>query len=222
MSTLSENINRTIEDLNKIRDAIINTGVGMPENENVDNYASWIAMMKPDFKLEINMSSTEIPPEGGSVTITITSNTDWVIQYAPTTTQFVFSATSGRGDAVVTVTALANHDKDIAIVGSVSCPHDSSLIKLIGISQEKFIETLSVSPTNIQFQNLIGDTAEITITSNTTWYAISSGPFSIFPASGDKNGTVEITTLAANDADGSVTITTQYDNLEQVVTITQR
>lgn len=64
MSTLSENINRTIEDLNKIRDAIINTGVGMPENENVDNYASWIAMMKPDFKLEINMSSTEIPPEG--------------------------------------------------------------------------------------------------------------------------------------------------------------
>lgn len=222
MATLSENITRAIQDLNDIRDAIINTGIGMPENENVDNYAGWIAMMKPDLKLEINMSSTEIPPEGGSIRITITSNTDWVIQYAPTTTQFVFSATSGKGDAVVTVTALANHDKDIAIVGSVSCPHDSSLTKVIGITQDKFVETLSVSPTNIQFKNVVGTSATITVTSNTEWHAIVSGPFSISPTNGNGNGTIEVTTLGANDADGSVTITTQYDSLEQVVTITQR
>ena len=40
MATLSQNITRAIQDLNDIRDAIINTGIGMPENENVDNYAS--------------------------------------------------------------------------------------------------------------------------------------------------------------------------------------
>ena len=33
-------------------------------------------MMKPDLKLEVSISSGTIPPEGGSVTITITSNTD--------------------------------------------------------------------------------------------------------------------------------------------------
>lgn len=222
MATLSENITRAIQDLDSIRDAIINTGIPMPETENVDNYADWIAMMKPDFKLEINMSSTEIPPEGGSVTITITSNTDWVIQYAPTTTQFVFSATSGRGDAVVTVTALANHDKDIAIVGSVSCPHDGSLIKPIGIFQEKFIETLSVSPTSVTLRNMIGDSADVRVTSNTRWNAIVSGPFNIDKNNGTGNGYITISAAAGNDANGTLTITTQYQHVEATVSITQR
>lgn len=219
MATLSQNITRAIQDLNDIRDAIINTGVGMPENENADSYAGWIAMMKPDFKLEISISNNTIPAEGGSTTIIITSNTDWEITYVGT---FTFSATSGRGNATVTVSAPINHGADRVVVGNVHCVHNTSIMRPFGISQEKFIETLSVSPTNIQFQNLIGTTAEITITSNTAWHAVVSGPFSIFPVSGDKNGTVEITTLAANDADGSVTITTQYDKLEKVVTITQR
>lgn len=39
MATLSENITRAIQDLDSIRDAIINTGMPMPETENVDNYA---------------------------------------------------------------------------------------------------------------------------------------------------------------------------------------
>lgn len=219
MATLSQNITRAIQDLNDIRDTIINTGVGMPENENVDNYASWIAMMKPDFRLEISVSSGTIPPEGGSVTITITSNTYWEITYVGT---FTFSATSGRGNATVTVSAPINHDSDRMVVGNVHCVYDTSIMRPFGINQEKFIETLSVSPTNIQFQNLIGDTAEITVTSNTTWHAVSSGPFSIFPTSGNGNGTIKVTTLEASNADGNVTIATQYNNLEKVVTITQR
>lgn len=219
MATLSQNITRAIQDLNDIRDAIINTGIGMPENENVDNYASWIAMMKPDLKLEISISSGTIPPEGGSVTITITSNTDWEIEY---TGSFTFSATSGKGNATVTVSASANHDADRMVIGNVHCVQDTSIKHAFEISQDKFTETLSVSPTSVTFRNVVGTTAEITVTSNTAWHAVVSGPFSIFPASGDKNGTVEITTLAANDADGNVTITTQYDKLEKVVTITQR
>lgn len=219
MATLSENITRTIQDLNDIRDAIINTGVGMPENENVDNYAGWIAMMKPDFKLEISISNNTIPAEGGSTTIIITSNTDWEITYVGT---FTFSTTSGRGNATVTVSAPINHDADRMVIGNVHCVHDTSLMHPFGINQEKFVETLSVSPTNIQFQNLIGDTAEITVTSNTEWNAVVSGPFSISPTNGNGNGTIKVTTLEASDANGNVTITTQYDNLEQVVTITQQ
>lgn len=219
MATLSQNITRAIQDLNDIRDAIINTGVGMPENENVDNYASWIAMMKPDFRLEISISSGTIPPEGGSVTITITSNTYWEITYVGT---FTFSAISGRGNATVTVSAPINHDSDRMVVGNVHCVYDTSIMHPFGISQDKFVETLSVSPTSITFKNLAGTTAEITVTSNTTWNAISSGPFSISPTNWDGNGKITVTTLGASDADGSVTITTQYDNLKKVVTITQR
>lgn len=219
MATLSENITRAIQDLNDIRDAIINTGVGMLENENVDNYAGWIAMMKPDFKLEISISNNTIPAEGGSTTITITSNTDWEITYVGT---FTFSATSGRGNATVIVSAPINHGADRMVVGNVHCVHNTSIMRPFGINQEKFVETLSVSPTNIQFQNLIGDTTEITVTSNTEWHAVVSGPFSISPANGNGNGTIKVTTLEASNADGSVTITTQYDNLEKVVIITQR
>ena len=219
MATLSQNITRAIQDLNDIRDAIINTGVGMPENENVDNYASWIAMMKPDFRLEISVSSGTIPPEGGSVTITITSNTYWEITHVGV---FTFSATSGRGNATVTVSAPINHDSDRMAVGNVHCVYDTSIMRPFGINQEKFIETLSVSPTSITFKNLAETTAEITVTSNTTWNAVSSGPFSISPSRNDGNGKITVTTLGASDADGSVTITTQYDKLEKVVTITQR
>lgn len=219
MATLSQNITRAIQDLNDIRDAIISTGVGMPENENVDNYASWIAMMKPDLKLEVSISSGTIPPEGGSVTITITSNTDWEITYVGT---FTFSATSGRGNATVTVSAPMNHDTDRIVLGNVHCVQDTSIMHEFGISQDKFVETLSVSPTSITFKNIIGITEEITVTSNTTWNAIPSGPFSISPSRNEGNGKITVTTLGANDADGSVTITTQYDNLEKVVTITQR
>lgn len=219
MATLSQNITRAIQDLNDIRDAIINTGVGMPENENVDNYASWIAMMKPDFRLEISVSSGTIPPEGGSVTITITSNTYWEITHVGV---FTFSATSGRGNATVTVSAPINHDSDRMVVGNIHCVHNTSIMRTFEISQAKFVETLSVSSTSITFKNVVGATAEITVTSNTTWNAVSSGPFSISPSRNDGNGKITVTTLGANDADGSVTITTEYDNLEKVVTITQR
>lgn len=219
MATLSQNITRAIQDLNDIRDTIINTGVGMPENENVDNYASWIAMMKPDFRLEISVSSGTIPPEGGSVTITITSNTDWEITY---TGAFTFSATSGKGNATVTVSAPTNHDTDRMVSGNVHCVHNTSIMRTFEIFQAKFTETLSVSPTSITFRNVVGATAEITVTSNTTWNAVSSGPFSISPSRNDGNGKITVTTLGGDDADGNVTITTQYDNLEKVVTITQR
>lgn len=221
MATLSENITRAIQDLDSIRDAIINTGMPMPETENVDNYADWIAMMKPDFQLKVNMSGTEIPAEGGSVTITITSNTDWIIKYTGND-RFTFSAMEGRGDAVITVSAPVNYGEGTSILGTVSCPYDSSLTVLIGVSQDQLIETLSVNPTSITLRNMIGDSADVRVTSNTRWNAIVSGPFNIDRNNGTGNGTITISAAAGNDANGTLTITTQYQHAEATVTIIQR
>ena len=221
MATLSQNITRAIQDLNDIRDAIINTGMPMPETENVDNYADWIAMMKPDFQLKVNMSGTKIPPEGGSVTITITSNTDWIIKYTGSD-RFTFSAMEGRGDAIVTVSAPVNYGNGTSILGTVSCPHDSSLTVLIGVSQDQLIETISVNPTSITLRNMIGDSKDVRVTSNTRWNAIVSGPFNIDRSNGTGNGTITISAAAGNDANGTLTITTQYQHVEATVSIIQR
>ena len=61
-----------------------------------------------------------------------------------------------------------NHDTDRMVLGNVHCVQDTSIMHEFGISQDKFVETLSVSPTSITFKNIIGITEEITVTSNTT------------------------------------------------------
>lgn len=73
----------------------------------------------------------------------------------------------GRGDAVITVSAPVNYGEGTSILGTVSCPYDSSLTVLIGVSQDQLIETLSVNPTSITLRNMIGDSADVRVTSNT-------------------------------------------------------
>lgn len=227
MATLSQNITRAIQDLNDIRDAIINTGIGMPENENVDNYASWIAMMKPDLKLEATIvggaEGIIIPSEGGSVSINITSNTYWEIDVVTAHPSLSWSQTSGFKNATVTVSAPANHNQKYAIIAAVRCKYDTSIVVMFGGRQDKLEDEISVSPTSISFTNHSGEEEEqINVTSNTDWHCIVSGPFNISRNSGSGNGRITVTRVAYDDADGSVIFTTDYDKKEAVVTISQR
>ena len=225
MSTLSENINRTIEDLNKIRDAIINTSVGMTLTENVDNYHEWIAMLKPDFKLEATIvggaTGIIIPPEGGSVSINVTSNTYWEINVITTHPSLSWSQTSGFKNATVTVSAPANHSQTYAIIATIRCIYDTSILVNFGGRQDKLEDKISVSPTSITFSNQPGESATITVTSNTDWTCITSGPFNVSKNHGSGNSSVTVTPAAREDASGNITFTTNYDKKTAVVTISQ-
>lgn len=101
MPTLSQNITNTISYLDEIRDAIINTGIGMPANTIVADYDIWIKRLIP-IKLSATISKSALTAADTSFTITITSNSSWSI--SNNSNWITLSATSGSGNATVTAT----------------------------------------------------------------------------------------------------------------------
>lgn len=99
MATLSENITNTITYLDEIRDAIIDTGVGMPNTTIVAEYDEWIKRLIP-IQLEINKSSFYFNAPATSNTFAIVSNTTWTVS---TPSWITVSSSSGTGNASLTI-----------------------------------------------------------------------------------------------------------------------
>ena len=146
MGTLSENITNTITYLDEIRDAIIDTGVGMPDTTIVAEYDEWIKRLIP-IQLEISESSFSFNAPAASDTFTIVSNTTWTVSVPYWMT---ISAQSGEGNARLTVSTTKNTTGSQRR-GTITITAKDIIVKTISVTQaeEKWTEgnyTLTVSP----------------------------------------------------------------------------
>lgn len=135
MATLAQNINNTIAYLDDIRDAIINTGCGMPSNTPVSEYADWIS--KLDFVpiLEISQDSYHFSSNGGTLTINITCNSNWTVRTQGDTTLFTVTPKSGSNNGILTITApIATLNREASLLITIT---SHSISKTISITQEK-------------------------------------------------------------------------------------
>lgn len=146
MPTLSENITNTITYLDEIRDAIIDTGVGMPNTTIVAEYDEWIKRLIP-IQLEISKSSFSFNAPAASDTFSIVSNTTWTISVPY---WMAVSAQSGEGNARLTIST-TNNTTGSQRRGTIIITAKDIIVKTISVIQaeEKWTEgnyTLTVSP----------------------------------------------------------------------------
>lgn len=135
MATLAQNINNTISYLDDIRDAIINTGVGMPLATPVSEYADWISKLTSQTILEVSRDSYRFSSNGGRLTIDVTCNSNWTITTQGDTTLFTVTPMSGSNDGTFTITApmaTLNREANLTIIVT-----SQNVSKTILITQEK-------------------------------------------------------------------------------------
>lgn len=135
MATLAQNINNTIAYLNDIRDAIINTEVGMPINTPVSEYSNWISKLKFIPILEISKDSYHFTYNGGTITIDITCNSNWTVTTTGDTTLFTVTPNSGLNNGTLTITApVATLTREASLTITIT---SHNISKTISITQEK-------------------------------------------------------------------------------------
>lgn len=135
MATLAQNINNTITYLDDIRDAIIDTGIGMPLTTPVSEYADWISKLEFIPILEVSQDSYHFSSNGGKLTINITCNSNWTITTSGDTTLFTVTPTSGSNNGILTITApVATLNREASLTITVT---SHNISKTISITQEK-------------------------------------------------------------------------------------
>ena len=143
--------------------------------------------------LEISTDSMEFVFGGDSKTFTIESNVSWTV--ASSKIDWLTAApASGSNDGTVTVTAAANPLKEqrqgvVTVTGS-------EIVRTINVTQNKFVESLSVSKYALDFTEAGGEDV-INVTANSKWSVtkISSGSttwFECTPNSGDGDGKLAV------------------------------
>lgn len=135
MATLAQNINNTISYLDDIRDAIINTGVGMPFATPVSEYADWISKLEFVPILEVSQDSYHFSSNGGILTINITCNSNWTVTTRGDTTLFTVTPNSGSNNGILTIIApVATLNREASLLITITS-HSTS--KTISITQEE-------------------------------------------------------------------------------------
>ena len=116
--------------------------------------------------LDTDKKSLMFDDDGGTSTITVTSNIDWNAEISDSWLR-VEPSTGGKGtstfDIVVNVNSVTSNR-----VGYIYLKYGSEVMETITITQKAFVETLSVTPSSIVFYS-DGGTSNFTITSNTSW-----------------------------------------------------
>lgn len=146
-------------------------------------------------------SSVSIAPEGATVEATLTSNGQWSVEAYPE--WLSVSPTSGKGDATLTLTALANNSGE-SRSGEVRVTTKDNSASLTVTQEQSQAESnfITVSPTTID-ADVNGGTFEVTVTANCQWTANTTAEWVVCePASGDGNGTVTVS-VSPNTGDVS-------------------
>lgn len=149
--------------------------------------------------LYVDASVSSLPAfayQGGSQTLTITTNTDWTVINKP---DFVtVSPTAGsKGTTTVTVTAPANNS-DRSLSGDITFGNASITGLQTKIHVEQDCATFGLSEQTITVPSVAGSSHNLTITADQSWTAaFAQGKWAhVTPSTGDGTATI---TLMADD-----------------------
>jgi len=156
-------------------------------------------------QLSANPTVLNVTPPAGTTSFDVISNTSWTL--SESTSWFSISASSGTGNATITVTYDQNASS-VARNGTITLSAPGASDVTITVNQAG--AALSVAPA-IRNVTAAAGTTTFDVTSNTVWTASESVSwFSIWPAGGTGNGTVTVTydqNLSVSPRNGSITFT---------------
>lgn len=178
---------------------------------------------EPTPELELSHKHfNNVAPEGGSLTIEITSNTDWAMADVPQ--WFTVSPDAGKNDAQVTITVPAN-DTEGERSGKFTV-QAGQIVREFTVMQlaPGVTEYLTVTPDTFNDVSWEGDELSFEIESNLAWTITSPDDWCVISAD-EGEGDAEITvTVKPNDdkkktRDAKITVTA--GEIERTVTILQ-
>jgi len=172
-------------------------------------------------ELTLSSYSSTRPSSSGSFSIALNSNTNWTI--SDNRAWVTTSPTSGSGNATITINRTLNQllsERDGTITFTTG---QGSVTRTYNLTQEGFVETLSVSPNVINAGQNAGS-ATININSNTVTDATDNRSWlSVSPQSGTGNRTATVSwgNNSFGARSGVVTVSTGLNSKSETITVNQ-
>ena len=183
--------------------------------------------------LEVSLLDWEAPPEGGSITVEITSTTDWTVSVDGVPRNWLFiSASSGTGNGSITITADPNNTSPNWRINTVyiNCGRISKSIRVLQyavpgyVSDNLYVFDAGKGVLNIQETSAAGGSTDVQIQTGLSWTATSDASWlKVTPASGTGFGIITLTTTVNTDLESrNATVTINAGNHTKTVQVRQR
>lgn len=173
--------------------------------------------------LTVSTTEVNISEEGGSQSLTITSNTSWTIVGGKA--WLTVNPSTGDGNKVVVLSATENSTLASRECSLQVMTDDGTVSHNVNVVQAQTAEALSVSVENLIVSSTASSTASFNIFCNDTW-RISNCPdwieLSTLSGTGDVSVTVKALTTNYSASDRSATITVSSSSLSVSLTILQK
>ncbi|MDR2361489.1 MAG: hypothetical protein LBD91_02035 [Prevotellaceae bacterium] len=157
--------------------------------------------------LTIDRSAIDAPVEAGSYPVAVTSNLSWTVAVDAAATWCTVSPASGEGNGTIAVAVMEN--PAITPRAATVTITAGTLAKTVIITQASESPVLSVTETVINAA-FTASSYSVAVTSNLSWTAdvdAATTWCTVLPASGEGDGTINVT-LIVNPADARSTIVT--------------
>lgn len=222
ISPVKIEFNYAFEDVNK-NTCVLNIPFGSKS-------AYQVAVKWKDFKNIVEMSGFFLSSASVNLapvldrkdSIAITSNIAWTA--SSDQTWLTINHASGTGSGKLTFTATEN-TIDLSRIAIVTVSATGVPSQTITITQAAGVATLLVSSNSASIAKEAGSTANIDVTTNTIWSAISNQPWlTVSPASGTGNGTLNFTTEANpyNTTRTAIVTVSAEGVTSQIISVTQK
>lgn len=143
--------------------------------------------------LTVNPSSLSFTANGGSQSVSVTSNTTWTV--SESCDWITVSPTSGSNNGSFSVTASAN-TTTTARSCTITVSATGATSRTVTVTQEGTAPSLTVTPLELSF-GASGGNQSVTVMSNTSWTISESCDWiAVSPTSGSNNGSFTVTASA--------------------------
>ncbi|MEI6752806.1 MAG: BACON domain-containing carbohydrate-binding protein, partial [Paludibacter sp.] len=140
-------------------------------------------------------TATVTKASGSTASLSVTSNSTWTAS----SNQSWLTVTSGAtGNGTITFTTSSANPFITTRVATVTISANGATNKIVTVTQAMGDATLSVSGTTATVTKANGSTANLTVTSNSTWTASSNQSWLTVTSGATGNGTITVTTSSAN------------------------
>lgn len=154
--------------------------------------------------LILETDSVVLSADGGSASVSLSCNTDWVVSGAGSSVNWLsVMPNSGTGNALITLDASANTEVKVRSCKLNVRSIDGTLQQQLTVEQEAAAGKLEISPTVITLESGAGNSSTFTIASNTKWSLNCDADWLSFDALEGLAGTtsVKVSTRTLNFSD---------------------
>ena len=171
--------------------------------------------------LSLNRSEASFGAQGGTESVTISSNADWKVSVDAAWCSV--DVASGTGDAAINVSAQTNATVDERQATLTVKTVDGSIVKTVALKQNAGNATLELSANELSFE-YAKNGANVTVQSNTTWKVTCDASWCTVPKSSLGGGfTVNVSeNLTGKQRTATITVKTDRGDATATISVTQK